>query len=79
LAPPHPTLPVGFGTEIVFLICRKLGIKVTILNDTATISDDAQFCEDVISIITVFSAKLYGARSHWHRRAAQAKTQLCLT
>lgn len=68
-----------FGSEIVFLICRELGIKVTILNDIATKSDDAQFCEDVISIITVFSAKLYGARSHRHRRAAQAKTQLCST
>jgi hypothetical protein len=45
LTPPHPTRPVGFGTEIVFLICRKLGIKATNLNDTATKSDDAQFAK----------------------------------
>jgi predicted site-specific integrase-resolvase len=42
-------------------------------------SDDAQFCDDVISIITVFSAKLYGARSHRNRRAARSPTQLCST
>jgi len=36
------------------------------------------FCEDVISIITVFSAKLYGARSHKNRKD-KAKTQVCAT
>jgi predicted site-specific integrase-resolvase len=68
-----------FGSEIVFLICRQLNIKVTILQDSTAKSDDAQFCDDVISIITVFSAKLYGARSHRNRRAARAPTQLCST
>ena len=53
-----------FGNELVFQLCSLLGIKVTVLDDAAPKSPAAAFADDVLAIITVFSAKLYGARAH---------------
>ena len=53
-----------FGSELVFQLGSLLGIKVTVLNDAAPISPEAAFADDVLAIITVFSAKLYDARAH---------------
>ena len=52
-----------FGSELVFQLCSLLGIKVTVLDDAAPKFPEAAFADDVLAIITVFSAKLYGARS----------------
>ena len=56
-----------FGAELIFLICRQLNIKVTILQDIADKSIEDTLAADVLAILTVFSAKLYGARSHKNR------------
>ena len=58
-----------FGAELIFLICRQTqyNIKVTILQDIATKSIEDTLAADVLAILTVFSAKLYGARSHKNR------------
>jgi putative resolvase len=53
-----------FGSELVFFICKRLGVTVTILDSPAEKTMEETFAEDVIAILTVFSAKLYGARSH---------------
>ena len=69
-----------FGSEIIFLLCRQFNITVTILQEDAVSKPAMEvfFCEDVLSIITVFSARLYGARSHRNRKAIPT-TQLCAT
>ena len=64
-----------FGSEIIFLICKQMGVKVTILQEAIVKDSNQTFCEDVLSIITVFSAKLYGARSHINRKN-KLKTQV---
>jgi putative resolvase len=40
-------------------ICEIKNVEIVILNQ----SEDTSFAQDVLDIITVFSARLYGARS----------------
>jgi putative resolvase len=53
-----------FGSELVFFICKRLGITVTILDSPELKTVEETFTEDVLAILTVFSAKLYGSRFH---------------
>ena len=47
-----------FGSELVFFICRRLGVTVTILDSPAEKSMEETFTQDVLAVLTVFSAKL---------------------
>ena len=63
-----------FGSEIIFDICKHFNIKVFIINeDNKTLTFEQQLCNNIISIITVFSAKLYGSRSHKNKKAIIVK------
>lgn len=53
-----------FGSELVFFLCARLGVKVTILDPPTGKSREATFTQDVLAVLTVFSATLYGARAH---------------
>ena len=58
-----------FGSEMVFAICEAKQVEVVILNqgeDTETLEED--LANDVRDIIAVFSARLYGARSHKNQK-----------
>lgn len=66
----HKDRLLRFGSDLIFLICSHVGTKVVILDDHAqSKSDEEIFAADVIELITVFSARLYGKRSHKNRRA----------
>ena len=65
-----------FGSELAFQLGSRLGIKVTVLDDAAPKSPAAAFADDVLAIITVFSAKLYGARAH-RPKPPPSIAQLC--
>lgn len=65
-----------FGSELIFLVCECYGIKVTILNDDGSKTVETQMTEDILAILTVFSARLQGARAHKNKRKPQ-QTQLC--
>ena len=51
-----------FGAELVFRLCNAQGIEVIVIEDTPR-SFEANLARDVLEIITVFSSRLYGARS----------------
>ena len=70
----HKDRLLRFGSDIVISICEKFNIEVVVLNSdtTATESFEKTLCDDIISIITVFSAKLYGARSHKNKKSLKA-------
>ena len=71
----HKDRLLRFGAELVFSICESKGVEVVILNqgqDTTFEEDPAQ---DVIEIITVFSARLYGSRSHKNPRLLEGIRQ----
>ena len=57
-----------FGSELVFSICELYGVEVVILNKTPDSSPEEELVKDVLEIITVFSARLYGSRSHKNKK-----------
>jgi len=55
---------IRFGYELLEQICNLNGVEIEIINHTEDKSYQEELVEDVLSIITVFSAKLYGSGSH---------------
>ena len=52
-----------FGAELIFKMCHFYQVKVIILEDK-TLTFEETLTHDVIELMTVFCAKLYGKRSH---------------
>ena len=59
----HKDRLLRFGAELVFAICEEFQTEVVIVNKTEAMSYEEDLTQDVLEIITVFSARLYGARS----------------
>lgn len=59
----HKDRLLRFGAELVFAICEAKKVEVVILNQGEDASFEEDLAKDVLEIITVFSARLYGARS----------------
>lgn len=53
-----------FGSEIIFEICKYHKVEIIIVSEDEPKNYEEELVDDVLSIITVFSAKLYGSRSH---------------
>ena len=60
----HKDRLLRFGSELVFALCEHFGTEVVIVNATEESSFEEELASDVIEIVTVFSARLYGSRSH---------------
>ena len=52
-----------FGAELVFSICELKNVEVVIINQGEEPSFEEDLEKDVLEILTVFSARLYGSRS----------------
>jgi predicted site-specific integrase-resolvase len=53
----------------VFALCEEFGVEVVIINQSESPSSfEEELVQDVLEIIAVFSARLYGSRSHKNRR-----------
>ena len=65
----HQDRLLRFGNELIYLLCDHFGVEVQLLEETEAENDEVRLARDVITIITVFSSKLYGRRSHEKRRA----------
>ena len=61
-----------FAAELIFALCEARNVEVVILNQGEDISFKEELVQDVLEIITVFSARLYGSRSHQNRRLVEA-------
>jgi putative resolvase len=61
-----------FGSELIFALCENNGVEVCILNRPVTLEPEQELVEDVLAVITVMSARLYGKRSKRNLRAMQA-------
>ena len=65
----HKDRLLRFGAELIFAICEAKEVEVIIINkgeDTSSFEED--LAKDVLEIITVFSARLYGKRSNKNRK-----------
>lgn len=63
----HKDRLLRFGAELVFAICQAREVEVVIINQGEDGSFEEELASDVLEIITVFSARLYGSRSRSHR------------
>lgn len=64
----HKDRLLRFGAELIFSICSAKNVKVVIINQTEASTFEEDLTKDVLEIITVFSAKLYGSRSHKNKQ-----------
>jgi putative resolvase len=67
----HQDRLLRFGAELVFALCEHFGTEVVIINAAEERSFEEDLVQDVLEIITVFSARLYGSRSPKNKQVMQ--------
>lgn len=55
---------IRYGYEIIEELCELNGVTIEVINHTEDKTYEQELVEDVLSVITVFSSKLYGSRNH---------------
>ena len=68
----HQDRLLRFGAELVFRLCELQGIEIVIVHQGEPPSFEEELAQDVLEIITVFSARLYGSRSHQSKQLLDA-------
>jgi predicted site-specific integrase-resolvase len=53
-----------FGSEIIFEICKYHNVEIVVITEEDEKAYEKELVEDVLSVITVFSAKLFGLKSN---------------
>lgn len=65
----HKDRLLRFGAELIFAICAAKEIEVIIINQgEENLKFEEELAQDVLEIITVFSARLYGSRSKKNKK-----------
>ena len=64
----HKDRLLRFGSELIFMLCEIFGTEVIIINRSEDSTFEEDLAQDVLEIITVFSARLYGSRSHKNKQ-----------
>jgi len=64
----HKDRLLRFGAELVFSLCELKEVEVVIINKGIDATFEEDLAKDVLEIITVFSARLYGSRSGKNRK-----------
>ena len=64
----HKDRLLRFGAELIFAICEIKNVEIVIINKGEDVSFEEDLAKDVLEIITVFSARLYGSRSRKNQK-----------
>ncbi len=72
----HKDRLLRFGAELVFAICEAKEVEVVILNQGEDTTLEEDLTQDVLEIITVFSARLYGSRSRKNQKLIEGMTKV---
>ena len=64
---------VRFGLEILLQVFELLGVEIVVLHPTKHETFESQLAEDVLTILIVYSSKIYGKRSHQRQREIDAR------
>lgn len=64
----HKDRLLRFGAELIFSLCEAKEIEIVIINKGEQPSFEEELAQDVLEIITVFSARLYGSRSRKNKK-----------
>jgi predicted site-specific integrase-resolvase len=67
----HKDRLLRFGSELIFSLSEYHEVEVVILNKKEDATFEEDLASDVLEIITVFSARLYGARSSKNKKLIQ--------
>ncbi|MEN8401213.1 IS607 family transposase, partial [Acinetobacter towneri] len=67
----HKDRLLRFGAELVFALCEARNVEIVIINQGENLSFEEELSQDVLEIITVFSARLYGSRSKKNQKLIQ--------
>ncbi|HLA34214.1 MAG TPA: IS607 family transposase [Rhodocyclaceae bacterium] len=68
----HKDRLLRFGAELIFAICECKNVEVVIVNKGQDTTFEEDLAQDVLEIITVFSARLYGSRSDKNKKLIAA-------
>ena len=68
----HKDRLLRFGAELIFAICEAKQVEVVILNQGEDTTFEEDLAKDVLEIITVFSARLYGSRSKKNQKLLES-------
>ncbi|RNF28469.1 hypothetical protein NM04_23020, partial [Massilia aurea] len=59
----HKDRLLRFGAELIFALCQTRQVEVVIINQGEDTNFEEELASDVLEIITVVSARLYGSRN----------------
>jgi predicted site-specific integrase-resolvase len=68
----HKDRLLRFGSDLVFELCRHFQVTVVVLEERPEQTFEMELAADVIELMTVFSSRLYGKRSHQNRKRLAA-------
>lgn len=72
----HKDRLLRLGSELVFAMCEEFETEVVIINKSSEeLSFEQELVTDMIELITVFSARLYGSRSQKNKKLIDGMTQ----
>jgi len=71
----HKDRLLRFGAELVFAVCEAKHVEVVIINQGDDRWFEEELASDVLEIATVFSARMYGARSHKNKKLIEGVTK----
>ena len=73
----HKDRLLRFGAELVFAMCEEFEVEVVIINKSSEeITFEQELVQDMIELITVFSARLYGGRSKKNKKILDGITNV---
>ena len=65
----HKDRLLRFGSELVFAMCEEFETEVVIVNKSPEESTfEQELVTDMVELVAVFSARLYGSRSHKNKK-----------
>ncbi len=64
----HKDRLLRFGSQLLFKLCEYFGTEVEILDANTNDDFEATLVADVIEVMTVFTARMHGKRSHKNKR-----------
>ena len=68
----HKDRLLRFGAELIFAICEAKQVEVVILNQGEDTTFEEDLAKDILEIITIFSARLYGSRSQKNQKLLES-------
>jgi putative resolvase len=72
----HKDRLLRFGAELIFSLCEAKNVEIILIHQGEISSFEEDLARDVLEIITVFSARLYGARSRKTKKIIASVTEI---